>query len=317
MNINLSFLNSGLSRLKEKCNHVYNNLDGANIKNMYNKIDSNIKNGIMKNIGGIDLYDYTGISEPTYRLPYNKLQINSNNYCEFEILMLKDFLHSFCSIDDDNDSNNDFKTSIDKFLVMIRDEKVVIHYTVTSELINDSKNEGLYTIDYNFVTNYGKLIQFQGIGNHINKKPVVFGKCDYKENEFWIPVDYIKIIRITKPLLINELLQNMKESLCDRKFVPSYVKDIMEENKRLSMLYDEYKTNTIEFEKDKIKFENENKPYIDVIVENEKLVKLRNELDEERNKLKLVKIKLDMDREKLNSDMNKIGSIDVDDILKK
>lgn len=324
MNIDLSFINNGaqagmqtIGKLKDKCYDVYNNLDGSHIKNIYHKIDSNIKNGIMKNIGGIDLYDYSGISEPVYRLPYNKLHINSINYREFEIMTLKDFLNYFCkNINEDVEKFN--TTQTDKFLIMIKDEKVILHYTVTTEFDYDSKErkEGLYKIDYIFVTNYGKLIQFTGIENHKIKKSASFDKCNYEENEFWIPIDYIKIIKLIKPLMVSELLKNIKRILYDRKFIPLYIKDALDENKKLKVQYDEYQTNMIEFEKGKMKFEVENKPYIDLILEKEKLKKLKTELDDERNKLKLVKIKLDMDRQNLDKEMEKIQSINVDDILK-
>ena len=104
----------------------------------------------------------------------------------------------------------------------------------------------------------------------------------------------------------------MKSTLYNRKFIPLYVKDVIQENETLKEKMKEYD----QFNKDKEEFLKENKPYLDLIEDKKNLDLLREELRIEKEKLRLVSIKLKHDKLDFNEKLEKFQNLDIDDFLK-
>ena len=73
------------------------------------------------------------------------------------------------------------------------------------------------------------------------------------------------------PNTIFSTLEIMKSTLYNRKFIPLYVKDVIQENETLKEKMKEYDT----FNKDKEEFLKENKPYLDLIEDKKNLDLIR------------------------------------------
>ncbi len=114
------------------------------------------------------------------------------------------------------------------------------------------------------------------------------------------------------PNTIFSTLELMKSTLYNRKFIPLYVKDVIEENKMLKEKMKEYDT----FNKEKEEFLKENKPYLDLIEDKKNLDLIREELRLEKEKLKLVALKLKHDKLDFNEKLEKFQNLDIDDALK-
>ena len=114
------------------------------------------------------------------------------------------------------------------------------------------------------------------------------------------------------PNTIFSTLEMMKSTLYNRKFIPLYVKDVIQENETLKEKMKEYDT----FNKDKEEFLKENKPYLDLIEDKKNLDLIREELRIEKEKLRLVSIKLKHDKLDFNEKLEKFQNLDIDDFLK-
>jgi hypothetical protein len=345
-----------INRFKDECLKIYSTIIDDNIKKAHNEIYdamvSEIKNNIMKTIGGNNLYDYSTL--PNCAMDDIALKCLQHNQCNckqcFGNNKLKIYLdeHKHYNIQCTKDNclrnlkiyNKCRCVHIDNFMNMTNGEKSILCYEFKSNSCADDTmlrfqlkdQDGKYdcAIDHhgnNFfqcttyivVTNFGKVLQiFDTEGNN---------NCTYQikctEIKFWIPIDYIKIIELTKPHNIIEILQMIKDTLYDRKNIPLYVKDIVDENTQLKSTYDEYGIRLKEFNDIKYNFETTMKPYLDLIETKKELEIERNEIRKEKERLRLVSLKFLMDKKKLeenmkmvNDQMRQLNILDVDDILK-
>lgn len=337
MNINNKVIDNHLKfeseRFRNECFNIYKTLVDGNIKTaiqnsydeLYKKIDSELKNNIMKSIGGKDLYDYSEIPGIKIRFcnwpgccnenPIRKKIESLDGLCgNCKENPLDDYLQLFLKI------SNDFyciglgktiKTNIDNFQKYINNEYLVTKY---KNIYSFQHGEVFQKIIVIFITNFGRFIKFSIKSNNNGGNEV---ECLYGAFDFWIPTDYIRILQLTKPDNIEEVLKCIKDTLYNRKIVPLYVKEIVERNAVLESKYEEYKKGNEKYIKDKDEFEKETKPYIDLYKEKENLHKLREELKLEKERLKLVAIKIEMDKKKFEQDMAIIKDMNISDILNK
>jgi hypothetical protein len=214
-----------------------------------------------------------------------------------------------------NDSSRDF-TKISEFKKMKINERIIWYYPCSSGGI--------------FLTNNAKVIYCKIPYNSYESKTYQFNNFD-----FWIPIDYIKIITILtkniKPCYnishCNEnktcydtidtlytnlfnILEELKVSLYS-KFIPLYVK---EENEQMKLELDSVR-------KEKAQFDIDIKPYVDLTNDRFKMEEERAEsirvLEEQRlkidqenseyvNKLEERNKKLDIEYEKFKSEKAKL-----------
>jgi hypothetical protein len=194
-------------------------------------------------------------------------------------------------------------------------EKIIFH----SQGMDDRSQGPWYNI---FLTNYGNIMCYQTNGG--GWQSLVF--C--KKYNFWLPTDYIKLLnrlfgknmdlhigkiedcKINSIICHNILacVQNMKEFLYDRKIVPLYVKDIVDENNELKSKYDQYTNEKDQFEKEKMQFYNNEKPNLDIIKE-------RKELNDLRIKLQLIAQKLKLEQDELDRQKNIINNVELEGFI--
>lgn len=373
MNINNKVIDNHLKfeseRFRNECFNIYKTLVDGNIKTaiqnsydeLYKKIDSELKNNIMKSIGGKDLYDYSEIRTPEIFEYIDEdrdidiYRLSNENLRKFKTIneKLKYIGEYYQSYNQSNirgydpPGDNYYRNIIEKNILDIKvynnyinNEVIICGYNRQSEkkygengtpFPNEcikgclERCDKIIKIHYIFLTNYGRLIEYLVYGEKNNNNPSYpympssVGLFTYKYTafDFWIPTDYIRILQLTKPDNIEEVLKCMKDTLYNRKIVPLYVKEIVERNEVLESKYEEYEKGNEKYIKDKEEFEKETKPYVDLYKDKEDLHKLREELKLEKDKLKLVAIKLEMDKKKFEEDMAMIKDMNISDILNK
>jgi len=291
---------------------IYKNLVEGGIKKsfdqLYEKIESEIKTNIAQKISGKDLYNYDDVEEiKTFDLLCHANSIESNydikKICrKISKILVNDSLYE--------DELPEFKLC----LKQLQCEKIIIFINGFEK---DYTNNKKITKNYLWLTNFGTLMFISQEGAKIEIHNLI-------RHEFWIPIDYIMIIKtivesteITNILCdnINNVLVNMKETLYNRKFVPLYVKDIVEENAQLKSKYEQYEQDNLKFLVEKEKFEKTYKPNLDLLKEKE-------DIESEKKILKMITIKLKLDNEKLEENIkkleeekSKINAININDFL--
>lgn len=163
-----------IDHFKDECMNLYKSMLEKNINEsfniVYNKLISEIKNNIMKTISGGNMYDYSEYEKYNYIYHlYGPIHGPQN------IVPSKKFIENM-SVD------NNGKQNINKFLgSMITEEKIVIH----GKCFYNGDNTCI--LHEYFLTNYGRIIIF------INGSQTY---TVYNEFNYWIPVDYIKLLSI-------------------------------------------------------------------------------------------------------------------------
>lgn len=249
------------------------------------QIDSEIKSNICKKIGTGNLYcydEYIGKSKE-----YRKLLENMVKNCEQHTANLKD-----------------------KFMTNEKNQLIIWHKQITSGThpINQTSNIFL-SVNSNIINFSASFTQYSDYKYHVTMY----------ENDFLLPNDYIKIFHtINLDHLsignINDMLVTIKNTLYDRKLIPLYAKDIVEENNKLKLLYDEYKEKNDNFLQIKNEFEVKYKPYLDLIEERKKLDAYKEKLIASHTKILLEKKRLDDERKILETRMNAINQLDLNDL---
>jgi hypothetical protein len=213
-----------------ECQSIYKKMIDDNIKKCYqelfSKIETDIKNNIMQKIGSNDLFDHSDVKDrDADSLKVSLLNLN-NNFGNYE-------------------RQRENQNKICEFFEFQKNEKIIIN--------NKCRNypSSSYYMFYTVVTNFGKLL---GIITSDNNNHIVFL---FNENfNILLPKDYIYILQNViqgntcldknttgeKDILknsdypyvkIKSVLNYIKDFMYDRKLVPLYVKDIVEENKIL------------------------------------------------------------------------------------
>ena len=154
---------------------IYKDLIDENLKKSFDeiskKIDTEYKHNIGKNYNNT-LYDYS---------EFNDIDIDGKKYNYEE---LKTFINNFMELHKVGclvDGINRHKQNITQFFNFWENEKVVICHTYIDRIYRDSAY--IDNVCYLMISNYGKIFNFDK------------GDTYYMETNFWIPLDYIFIIK--------------------------------------------------------------------------------------------------------------------------
>lgn len=269
---------------------------------LYNRIESAVKNNIAKSIGTKDLYNYDEIPKINRHMLHELSKIFAKQFVCIEDLFAffrKINASVACHCNTCGKCNKcGFLEDIDNFMKMIDNEKVVC-VTYHKYIIGTQEHS-----KHIFITNYGKYLEthihdsYKIISNNYAK-----GKHN-KEYKFWIPTDYIKLINLLKPTDIDSsVFDFIKNHMYDRKILPLYAIDAMKENKELK---DKYET----FEKDKIK-----KDFYTTYNEHMNIANEKALIQQDKEKLRLISAKLKMEQHQLDKEKEILHSIDAHKLL--
>lgn len=339
-----------ITTCKEISDEVISNISKSYVE-LYDKIESAVKNKIMQTIGTKDLYNYDDI--PTINISDLKLNYDCQNYqghCQCSLNpnhYRKELITCNCygtqhnTIRKCNYCTIHYAIDIfNKFIsgeILIKGEKFVIRKENKFKFRESNNAYCSYDIllYIELITNFGRYIRLFKVRDYIFMHgtscggfndpcgdlkdvfnyPPTSGICaGYQEHNFWIPTDYIHILKSIKGPLNSDFLQIIKNKLYDRKIVPLYTKDVIQENIELNKKYADYELDRklldqekLIFEQEKKKFYEEEKIYIDIL-------KDRKEIKETKEKLKLISKKLKLERNKLEKKKKAFDDIDIDDI---
>ena len=296
---------------------IYKDLIDENLKKSFDeiskKIDTEYKHNIGKNYNNT-LYDYS---------EFNDIEIDGKKYNNEE---LKKFINNFAKLDCGNEMYKKlFKQNIIQFLNFRENEKVVICHTYINRVdrgYDSNRNHNFVNNDYYLmITNYGKIFNFYSNATW------------YAETNFWIPLDYIFIIKeilnvyvkVYEPPPQNfrsrgSIPEGSKLILYDNKDVGSIVERIFKllvtiKNKYFNKINLLDHNNELEQNNKKIKKYNNDleQDKIDLLKENNKLKVHNNDIEqykivllEGNNKLKVHNNDLEQDKIVLLEENNKL-----------
>jgi hypothetical protein len=279
-------------RFKEECFGIFKNLIETNVKKACDevclKFGEDCKTSVVQKLEGREMYDYSSFPE---------IKFDIKNFGFLEIYRVSSSEETIYRI-------NQFKNNV-------KNEKIVVMYNY-SECTNAGSNSSYSYEGKSIVmlTNYAKCFycsNYNGYGstNKLNKYMVgrlaegssIQLPVNLDTFNFWIPVDYLNVINSSKPKIgdLLDTLKTMKENLYNRKFMPLYIRDIIDENNNLKDKYNKYEKESKEFIEKKTNFEITEKPFLD-------LVKDKEDIRREKERLRIIAIKLNMDRKKLEED---------------
>ena len=174
-------LHFSVEKFRNDSLQIYKNLIEKNIKEsfdeIYNKIDTEIKNNISINTNCKKMYDYSTLEDISINgLKYNNQELIKFINEKFNPLYVK------CLY-----TNHDtYYENLDKFCKFDNNEKVVIYYNFKQYEFNNHSDKPID--EYIFITNYSKILCITI--NQYSKEI----QNSYNEINFWIPLDYIIII---------------------------------------------------------------------------------------------------------------------------
>jgi hypothetical protein len=290
----------------DKCLALYKeNIDASvrkTYEQFYDQVQSSIKNQIIQTVCGKDMLDPQYVRE----IPVNRNYKGDNSWLvSLERLSLP------------NDNAKKFNDFRDKMKLGSLDEKVFLWCR--------SQYTGI------IITNKAKIVVFS-YNVHYN--------CRFDDYNFTIPYDYLQILTLLyggnsvdsngnaasygipedEYNKLLKLIQVMRDMLYDRRFVPLYTEEIVEENKQLKAKYEEYQKDYINLENEKHNFDIQKKyfdeyvqPYTNIEKEKEEILCEKQKLQEERDKLRLIAKKIQIEREKLEKEKEIIEKIDIID----
>jgi hypothetical protein len=322
---------------------------------IYEKIESEIKNNIIQKMSGVELFNYSdifyvkdynniikNIVEPIL-IEINKL--NSYNISKIANQNFNTFFNfhrdeklvvcskQICKSTSHNDpiwyTCYTFLTTHGKLLSCIHSNDK-IHNTIT-----------FYNIDIKIPKDYIKIIQsltmnsyctdcleygkFK-IAHYSHSLGVLQTKCEQHKNDNMIQLNNLEKINIynirdktdgtLEFQLIKDILDYIKETMYNRKIVPLYLKEIIDENIDLKSKYDDFEKQSKLFFEFKDKYEKEIQPFLDICKEKEKLIKLKENILQEKRQLSIIKSKLDAEKQALEIEKEKIYLLNIDEMLK-
>ena len=307
---------------KNQCFQICKDMADKNISHikeayeeLYSKIDSGIKSNIMKSIGTKDLYNYDEI--PEIKISTNKENDITGRNCTKEVVI--DFILGNIIIRNGHSVNSCF-CNVYKFtkkckycdLVVARNgfnnlvagEKIVI---MSKTLFPKTGNNYPDVYIMVFITNYGRYIKITQTKNGEHSYNILYSCNEYNSFDFWLPIDYINILNMVSTSVIEQsVLEYIKNKMYDRKLVPLYARDVVHENNELKLKYAEYERDIDNLKKEREEFENERKkfyetekPTIDLIKDKKEIVEQREKLQLIAKHLKLEKLKIDKEKEAL------------------
>ena len=205
----------------------------------------------------------------------------------------------------------DVRANVTKFLGMSDGERLI--------LFQKYKEPRRRVVSYLFVTNFARSLRFDPFAHGDTKFST------YRAFDFWIPEDYYEILmrcRSPDPSDVVRVLDYMRATLSDRKFIPTYVRGIIDENRVLRADYTRMTEDMATIRAKWAQFEAENGATLEVLKERAEVEKLRDEVKRDKERLRLVALKLEMDRKKLDEDLRtvddrlkEINGLDVNSVL--
>lgn len=291
-------LRNGIDQFGSECSKIMSDTLNQKFTQMrdeiYQNIESKVKNNIAKILNPKEMYDYS----------------NENIVSNEELVK---YIRSYKLVNIHDIEKLSSLLSSGEFVVIAICKDY--NHRIKSDYVPRYYSEYYYnthenTDDCFIMTNKGTIFTYY------NKHNITF-------LDFTITKDYLYILKcVTQPghlIYFDELvniLKYMKDTLYDRKFIPLYAKDIVKENDNLKEQYDKFKSDKDQFEKEKAEFsemkrifETESKPYID-------LEKDRLELSIHRENLKLAVEKLELEKKKLEKKKEKLESVEFSELLK-
>lgn len=326
------------SVFKDDCMNICKQTIEPVIKRFFETMETHIidemKNNIHKKIGACDMYNYDDIVSIT----------NLFDLFDLSKPITEEMI---------NGTDMYIRPYISKFIKnMVKNEKIIL------------KSEKIPTGMFKraiYITNYGRIIgfykssfdsspsmvsfkteeRFIPIGSGIKIDTLQLNSSIFKdirgyyEFNFWIPIDYINILRLMVINFKDEYLEYciftmlfyMKEVLYTKQNISLYAKEILDENKKLKEEHESIKKEKEELEKLKedIKIIEDNlHVYDDIELE-------RSKIKKEKELLNCVRIKLRRQREELEDEKKqfeqtkkehadllnecKINELDIDEIL--
>lgn len=266
-------------KFQKKCLLMYRDIMEKSLIEMNKQFNDELKNTISKNNSSKKLYDYSEISDifcnisnthERYNLSY---QDDINKFINHS---LSGIISTFQTIYNKDDV-------IRKFSQLEKNEKIILLHqnrTVEKCVYNDFQqisNLPDFVYSLVIVTNYSRVLVIKIDKNfNSNNHHIIL----YEEFNFWIPIDYIRLLKIIiinggnylkeeieyiipgnpylgtiiDPRLIYSILSIMKNLLYNRTYLPEHVIEEMEKNKyELYKLYEDY--NYEVSEKNKLKEE--------------------------------------------------------------
>lgn len=273
--------------LADQCLEIYKNQIDNAVKNsfdeFYDKVQSEIKNQIAENVCSKDLFDYSQIETPPLRLSFNS---------DGTALTIRELEEDLKDCIGGPGGFNGFVTG----------ETVIINECIDNSTIV-------------IITNYSRFISISFRGDNCSH-------FNYEEHNFWLPVDYIKIMKImitsnnvpNQSIKYDEVLVFIKNHLYDRKFVPLYTEELVAENSSLKSKYLQYLLDREEldlkiqkFELERENFYQQIKPYTDIQKEKEIL-------SNERINLRACARKIMVEKEAVKKMREELEKIDLEEI---
>jgi hypothetical protein len=194
------------------------------------------------------------------------------------------------------------------------------------------------TTDLMIITNNCKLVQFYFGNNNI-----LDGILNITELNYWIPTKYVSLLEHIYTIsssFIKIVLEHFKEihsfKFSNAGYNPNYVikeNELIKKNKSIELQLEMNRKDMLEFneqkqnfetesKKQKQKFDDEIKPFMDIIQEKQEIEKTKNELQEiwkeiriEKAKLKQVQIKLELDRIDVQKKLDLLNNLNINDVL--
>jgi hypothetical protein len=292
--------------------------------------DSQLKSEVMRKIGCDDLYNYdeleiSGLQMGEINHSGHHVNVQHINIIDWLNLLKQDTIKR---INDTKKTENIF-IDIDKYIKKLQEgEKIVISCCLARGIY--TQNPYTYSGYYNFTnisSSYGNT--FGSYYYHMlitNKSNIYVSDGDgeigkFIFHDFDLPTNYINIIKRVcngNPALtfntIIGIIEYIKNEQYNKKIVPLYAKEMVEENAILKEKYDQYTKDREELDKSMLNFETVIKPYVDLDKEKQMLETQKKELDEYKEKLKLLAKKLELEKINFENEKKKLAEINLDEL---
>jgi hypothetical protein len=207
----------------------------------------------------------------------------------------------------------------------IKNTKFIIGERVVVKLMNKDNLQQNPT-DFIYLTNYGTIIVLKTCGGDLTDCSIDTYRCN-----FWIPTDYLYIIKNLIPLAkchtfdINQfksLIEHLRDNLANGHYVKNNVDihymDVYKEKKKLE---EEREVFEIYRESEQKRLEKERR-ILDTKLEKDRaeIAKTMEELKQKQQKYTLIAKKIEMEKEKLRQEREllcsvKLSSISLDSML--
>jgi len=232
---------------QNKCIKIYKDTIEKSLDEINTNFENELKNSISK-INNENLYDYKELEDIVITLENETFNLSKNDD-------IKKFIKY--SLEYTNNNNSDIFKNLEK------DEKIVIYhqnrgiknFTSDSPSCNNEQIMGDFVNHLTFITNYSRILILQLDHNFIGKTDRFFNCSQvkiYHEFKFWIPIDYIKLIKnivingdrymknevfnpmfsepylgtVIDPRLLYNMLSFIKEKLYNRIYIPyNFIQD--------------------------------------------------------------------------------------------